>query len=221
MNDKVLIVSPHPDDETLGAGGAILKYKELGCKVYWLNMTDIRLEYDYDSERVQKRREEIEAVCKTYDFDGFHNLELRPASLDIYSKSQMISKISKIVNEIKPNIIILPYQEDVHSDHRVTFDCLYSCTKIFRYPSVKKILAMEIISETNFALPDKFFSPNYFIDITDYIEKKIEIMKIYESEIEKHPFPRSEDSIKALAILRGAQAGVKYAEGFKLIKYIE
>ena len=87
MNDKVLIVSPHPDDETLGAGGAILKYKELGCKVYWLNMTDIRLEYDYDTERVKKRREEIEAVCKTYDFDGFHNLELRPASLDVYSKS--------------------------------------------------------------------------------------------------------------------------------------
>jgi LmbE family N-acetylglucosaminyl deacetylase len=221
MYNKILIVSPHPDDETLGAGGTILKYKALGYKAYWLNMTDISLEYEYNESKVKERREEIEKVCRIYGFDGFYNLGLRPAYLDVYPKSEIISKVSQIINEVKPDVVILPYEGDIHSDHKVTFDCIYSCTKIFRYPSIKKILAMEIISETDFGLPDKGFLSNYYIDITDYLEKKVEIMKIYKSEIENHPFSRSEDSMKALATLRGAQAGVKYAEGFRLLKCIE
>ncbi|WP_432662693.1 PIG-L family deacetylase [Wukongibacter baidiensis] len=221
MMKKVVVISPHPDDETLGCGGTILRYKELGYKIYWINMTDMKIEYGYDERRVEKRSEEIDKVCKMYEFDGFYNLELRPAYLDTYPKSEIIMRISEIISELEPNIVILPYENDIHSDHKVTFDCIYSCSKIFRHPSIKKILAMEIISETDFALGDKGFLPNYFVDVTNYLEKKLEIMKIYESELGRHPFPRSEDSINALATLRGVQAGVEYAEGFRLIKYIE
>jgi LmbE family N-acetylglucosaminyl deacetylase len=63
--------------------------------------------------------------------------------------------------------------------------------------------------------------PNYYIDITDHLDKKLEIMKIFESEIGEHPFPRSLDNITALAHFRGASVGVKYAEAFQLIKYID
>ena len=63
--------------------------------------------------------------------------------------------------------------------------------------------------------------PNYFVDITDYLDKKNTIMKVFESEIAEHPFPRSFENIRALAHFRGASAGVRYAEAFQLLKYID
>ena len=218
---KILVVSPHPDDETLAAGGTILRYKKEGKKVYWLNITNVKEEYGYSKERVISRNKEIDRVNKLYNFDGFYNLGLEPAGLDKYSKGELIGKISEVVKEVKPNVVILPYKYDVHSDHELVYDCVYSCTKSFRHPFVKKVLAMEIISETDFASYEHGFIPNYFVDISAHLDKKIEVLQIYESELGAHPFPRSIDNIKALATLRGASAGVRYAESFMLIKNIE
>jgi LmbE family N-acetylglucosaminyl deacetylase len=98
-----------------------------------------------------------------------------------------------------------------------------ACTKSFRYPFIKRVLMYECISETEFApaLPEKIFIPNFFVDISKYLEKKLEIMRIYESELGEHPFPRSERNIEALAVFRGASVGVEYAEAFQLIKFID
>ena len=143
--------------------------------------------------------------------------------VDEYGMSSLIDKISNVINTIKPNIIYLPFKGDVHSDHRKIFEASYSCTKSFRYPFIKKIYMMEILSETEFAPSTKedSFIPNTFVDISAYFEKKIEIMKIFKSEISMHPFPRSERNLKSLATLRGATAGCEYAESFVLLKEIQ
>ena len=134
--------------------------------------------------------------------------------------SELIDKISKAINEVRPSIIYLPFKGDVHSDHRKIFEASYSCTKAFRYPFIKKIYMMETLSETEFAPSTKedSFIPNSFVDISEYFEKKIEIMKIFKSEVAEHPFPRSEKNIRALAVLRGATCGCEYAESFMLLK---
>ena len=88
--------------------------------------------------------------------------------------------------------------------------------------SVKKIVMMETLSETEFApgtIEDRFI-PNMFVDITDFIDLKIEIMKHYKTEIGQYPFPRSEKNIRALATFRGATAGCEYAESFMILKEI-
>ena len=81
----------------------------------------------------------------------------------------------------------------------------------------------ETISETNFKnnFSKKDFEPNLWVNISKYMNKKINIMKIYKGEIKKHPFPRSEKSIKALAMLRGSYSGFEYAEAFKIIKQLD
>ena len=81
---------------------------------------------------------------------------------------------------------------------------------------------METLSETEFApsIKKDSFIPNTFVDVSKYLNKKIKIMKIYKSEILKHPFPRSERNIKALASFRGSTSGCKFAESFMLIKEI-
>lgn len=217
----VLVVSPHPDDETLGAAGTLLKYKSENKKIYWLNFTNMDIKYGYTEEQVNKRKHEIQQVIKEYGFDGFFDLGLKPANLDAYNSCDVIEKISKAINEVKPTTIILPNRSDVHSDHKVVFDWCYSCTKIFRYPYIKKILTMEILSETDFSYIDNAFVANYYVDISDYLKRKIEILKLYNSELGKHPFPRSIEGIESLAKIRGINAGVQYAEAFKVIKFIE
>ncbi|MBP2021813.1 LmbE family N-acetylglucosaminyl deacetylase [Clostridium punense] len=218
---NILFVSPHPDDETLGCGGTILKYKEEGHKIYWLNFTNVKQQYGFSREKVEKKNSEINEVSRLYNFDKFYNLELEPTNLGRYEKSYLIKEVSNIINQVQPNIIFLPFRNDVHSDHKAVFDIVFACTKSFRYPFVKKVYAMEIISETDFANSANGFIPNYFIDISRYLDKKIEIMKVYESELGNPPFPRSIENIKAIATFRGATAGVNFAEAFILIKGVE
>lgn len=219
--DKYLIVSPHPDDETLGAGGLILRKKAEGNEVFVLNMTHMDISYGYSEDKIKQRNDEIKNMIQAYNLDGYYNLKLRPACLDTYTESELISKISDVLNEVRPNVIVLPYYKDVHSDHRVTFDLCYSCTKNFRYPYIKKILMMEIPSETDYAIFESTFKPNYFVDISGYIDKKTEIAKLFNSEILEHPFPRSVRNIRAYGTIRGAVIGVDSAEAFVLVKAIE
>ena len=80
---------------------------------------------------------------------------------------------------------------------------------------------MEIPSETDFAFFESTFKPNYYVDISNYIDRKIEIANIFKSEILEHPFPRSEMNIRAYSIIRGAAIGVDSAEAFVLVKAIE
>jgi LmbE family N-acetylglucosaminyl deacetylase len=136
--------------------------------------------------------------------------------------SELIGKISTIVKQIKPNIIYLPFKGDIHSDHRLIFLASYSCTKSFRYPFVKKIYMMETLSETEFSPSTKedSFIPNTFVNISKYIDLKIQIMNVFKSEVSEHPFPRSEKSIRALNTFRGSTAGCEYAESFVLLKEI-
>ena len=216
--NKVLIIAVHPDDETLGCGGTLLKHKANGDEIHWLICTHTDIKNNFYS----LREEEIKQVHDFYNFDTVTNLQLKTMQVDEYSMSKLIGRISKVINEVKPNIMYLPFKGDVHSDHRKIFEASYSCTKSFRYPFIKKIYMIETLSETEFAPSTKedSFIPNVFVDISEFMDKKIEIMKVYESEIAEHPFPRSERNIRALATLRGATAGCEYAESFMLIKEI-
>jgi N-acetylglucosamine malate deacetylase 1 len=216
--NKILIVSVHPDDETLGCGGTLLKHKANGDEIHWLICTTIDRFHSY----YEIREKEIEKVSNMYDFDSVYNLRLKTMQVDEYSMSELVGKISKVINEVKPNIIYLPFKGDVHSDHRKIFEASYSCAKSFRYPFIKKIYMIETLSETEFAPSTKedSFIPNSFVDISEYMDKKIEIMKVFESEIAEHPFPRSERNLRALGTLRGATSGCEYAESFVLLKEI-
>ena len=166
------------------------------------------------------RQSEIARVEKEYGFAGFYDLCLKPAGLKEYKLKDIILKVSDIFKEIKPDTVIMPFKDDAHSDHRVVFDAVSACTKSFRYPFVKTVLLMDILSETNFSYRGRAFVPNYFVDVSDCFEKKIKIMSHYRGEMKRHPFPRSEKAIRALGVLRGTQAGCEYAEGFMLAKHI-
>lgn len=220
---KIVVISAHPDDEIIGCGGTLLKHKANGDELFWIIVTNAFEHQGFSKERVESRQLEIEKVKKQVGFSSVHKLDYPTMSLDSNSINKMIPQISSIFNKIKPEIIYVMNRSDAHSDHRVAFEAVAACTKSFRYPFIKRVLMYECISETEFApaLPERVFQPNYFVDVTKYFSKKVEVMKIYESELGEHPFPRSIRNIEALATFRGSSIGVEYAEAFQLIKYID
>lgn len=218
---RILVVSPHPDDETLGAGGTLLKMKKKGHQIFWLNVTDMKEEDGWNRNSVSHRQEQIERVKEFYDFDGFYNLSLAPTKLSDMEEGQIIKKIKKVLEEIKPEWLMLPGPYDAHSDHRVVYNSCMACAKAFRAPYIKRITTMEILSETEHGFQKERFEPNFFIDITNELKNKLEAMKIYDTEIEEVPFPRNLENIKALAAVRGGTCLSTYAEAFCIIRQIE
>ena len=220
---KIVVVSAHPDDEVLGAGGTLLKHVKKGDQVYWLITTGISESNGFTKERVIERQKEIRRVEELMGFEKTFLLDYPTMNLSGFDLIKMVPQISKIFHEIEPEIIYCVNRSDAHSDHRITFDAVMACTKSFRYPYLKKVLLYECISETEFApaLPEKVFLPNHFVEITDFFEEKLEVMRVYESELGHHPFPRSEKNIEALAVFRGASVGVELAEAFQMIKSID
>lgn len=222
MRDKILVIAPHPDDETLGCGGTLLKYKARGAEVSWVIVTNIAQVRGWEAKRVEERQKEIDKVSKLYGFDSVFKLDFPTTELDATPINRIITALSKVILKIKPNIVYLPNKNDIHTDHQVTFTAGMSCTKNFRVPFINKILMYECLSETEFApaLEESAFVPNIFVDISNLIARKIEIMKVYGSEIKEHPWPRSIENIKALATFRGAACSFRYAESFMLLKEI-
>jgi len=219
---KILVVAVHPDDETLGCGGTLLKHKAAGDMIHWCIVTSVSKESGFSEDQVYAKEQEIKQAASRYGFDTVEHLNFPTTKLDQSPLEELIRRFSETIDRLEPNIIYLPFKYDVHSDHRVAFDATFSCTKNFRHPSITKILMMETLSETDFAtaLPAETFVPNYFVDISKFIDKKIEIASIYASEMGKHPFPRSETSIRALASLRGTAANCVAAESFMLLKEV-
>lgn len=203
---KVLVIAVHPDDETLGCGGTILKHIHEGDKVSCVFVTSGN----------ESQRTVVEKVVKAYGFETVHYLDVPELTLTDSSLNEIISSLSVVIKEVKPEILYIPNRSDVHSDHRITFEACLPFTKQFRYPSIKEVYMMEVSSETDFvpSITSLSFVPNTFVDITPFMKSKMEIMALYDSEIMDEVCPRSNSSIEALSRYRGSRIGVKYAEAF-------
>ena len=219
---KVLVVAPHADDETLGCGGTLLKHFDEGDEIYWLLVTDMSLESGFLQAQIEARELEISKIIELYGFKETYRLGFPPAALEAVPMKDIVQAMSSVVDKLHPEIIYSVFRNDVHSDHSVVSDAVMAATKSFRYPSVKRILAFETLSETEFSLrvDGEYFRPNVFVNIDKYLTEKIEIMDQFNSEMGEFPFPRSVGAIQALAKYRGIQAGCHSAEAFMLLKEI-
>ena len=217
---KILVIAPHPDDETLGCGGTLLRHKNEGDEIYWNIVTGISEENGWSNKAVKERESEIESVASKYGFSEVINFGLPTATIDLIPISELVEKIANIYKKLSPEVIYVPFINDIHTDHQLISKVIQSTIKWFRYPHIKKVLMYETLSETDFNFSEhKTFSPNVYIDISNFLETKINIMKYYKTEMSEFPFPRSVENIKALATLRGSQSGFKAAEAFSLLYY--
>ena len=219
---KALFIATHPDDETLGCGGTILKLKEADVQIFWLIMTRGYEEDGFSIESIDEKKDQITKVSDAYGFHDVRKLGLRTTLLDSYDTREITDGVSAVILDLNPDTIFAPHRNDVHSDHRIVFDAVWSASKSFRAPLVRNVITYETVSETEYAHPlgGMHFTPNLFVDITKHMDRKLEIAATYHDELQPHPFPRSLKTLKALAEYRGASAYVEYAEAFMSLKSI-
>lgn len=219
----VAVVAPHPDDETLGCGATLLKHVAHGDSVHWILFTGISTEQGFTEDRVRSRDDEIHRVAESYGFAGTHRLNFPTMQLDLVPKADLVDALGTLVKQLGVHTLYVPYRNDAHSDHAAVFDACAACIKTFRYPSVRSVRAYETLSETEYGVKpeDPGFRPNLFVDVKGFLDRKLEIMSIYASEMAPFPFPRSDVALRAQAQLRGTQCGTTAAESFMLLKEIE
>jgi N-acetylglucosamine malate deacetylase 1 len=219
MTHRILVVAPHPDDEVLGCGGTLLRRRAEGAEIDCLMVTGMSEAGGWSAQRVNERDGEIVRAAAMIGFRRLVQLGLQPAQLDVLPMAQLVQRIGEVIRDSAPTEILVPAAADVHSDHRVVFDAVSSCTKWFRHSSVTRVMAYETLSETDFCSnPEIAFHPNVFVDISDQLERKLEVLAVYASEVAPHPFPRSLTAIRALAQVRGAASGFAAAEAFQLLR---
>lgn len=217
---RVLAIAAHPDDETLGCGGTLLRHLGAGDEIHWLIVTDASGPRWDDAYRELQRRQ-VEEVSTAFPFASRTWLDQPSTRLDTLPLGDLVEAVREVVAAVRPEVVYLPNRSDAHSDHRVVSRAAMAALKSFYLAElgVRRVLAFESPSETDTApaLAEGAFMPNVFIDISDTLERKLEIFGLFASEVHDGHGPRGMSSVRALARHRGATVGVEYAEAFMLL----
>lgn len=226
MSKKILIVAAHPDDEVLGCFGTVARFIKEGYEAYTLILGEGKTSRD-KQRVVENKKDEIELlnseIQRANNIIGIKKVfvESFPDNrFDSVDLLDIIKVISKVKEEIKPDIIFTHYEYDLNIDHQITYKAVITATRPMENECVKEIYSFEILSSTEWSYPLSF-SPDTFFDISDTLDLKIDAMKEYTSELCEYPHPRSKDGIEINAKYQGMRVGKKYVEAFKTIRKIK
>lgn len=217
-NMKVLVIAPHPDDEVLGCGGTIARHVLYGDEVFLCIATNAYTP-DWSEEFIENRKLEIEKSCKLLGIKKTYLLNFPTAKLDTIPQKDLNKSLMDIISELEPQVVYIPFNGDLNKDHRLIFEASLVATRPLN-SSVRRVLAYEVLSETEWGSSIEVFIPNVYFDISSTLGKKVSAMNAYISEIRQYPHPRNQDVIKALAIKRGSESGLKFAEAFMIIREV-
>lgn len=226
INKKILVVVAHPDDEVLGCFGTVSKLIKEGYEAYTLILGEGKTSR-LNNRIIEENKEELNIlnseIKKANDIIGIKKCFIhsfpdnRFDSIDLLD---IIKVISKVKDEVKPDIIFTHYENDLNIDHQITYRAVITATRPIEDENVKEIYSFEILSSTEWKYPLSF-SPDVFFDISDTINLKINAMKEYASELCQYPHPRSLEGIELNAKYQGMRVGKKYVEAFKSVRVIK
>lgn len=219
---KVLIIAPHPDDEILGVGGTIAKRANDGHDVYVCVMTK-GCEPLFSAESVDQVRSECMEADSVLGVKETIFLDFPAAMLETVPRYKLNDAIVKVIQRIKPDEVYLPHRGDMQQDHKMVVDAAMVALRPKYDHVVKRIYAYETLSETGWDIPNTVneFIPNVYENISDTLEKKLDAMRVFQSQLADFPAARSLGAIEALAKYRGATVNVMAAEAFTLIREIK
>ena len=216
---KLLVISPHPDDEVLGAGGLLVKAKKNGFKTKVLTLST-NFPEPITKERLEISLKESKKAHKILKVDKSVYFNIPTLTFSSQNIPNLTSRISKEISNFKPDIVIIPFP-DRHQDHKIAFDLSMTVTRPKGVSKNIKIVAcMEIPSATYYSAPsiEPNFYPNWNIDISDTIKQKAKALTEYQSTLSKSESARSTKAIYSLALFRGSQVNLNYAESFYIIR---
>jgi LmbE family N-acetylglucosaminyl deacetylase len=221
MAIDALIIAPHADDEVLGVGGAMARWAHEGQTVHVAVVTRGRPPLYTDAEEDLCRAEALAAHARLGVAHTWH-LDLPAAELDSLPHRELNHRLAELLRACQPEALFLPFLGDIHLDHQLVFRAGMVAARPCRPGFPRRIYAYETLSETNWNAPylTPGFNPNHFVDISAFLETKLQAMACYSSQVQAPPHERSIGSLRALATLRGATVGLGAAEAFITLRTV-
>ncbi|MEH7076919.1 PIG-L deacetylase family protein [Neobacillus drentensis] len=216
MSKTVLVIAAHPDDEILGSGGTIKKLVNDGYKVITVIAAKGRKEEEHHIKQFMLQANNSLGVDEVI-FLEFPNLLLETIPL-----VKIIKSIEDLLDKYKPATILTHHYGDTNRDHQILFQAVLTAARPIPGKNPIEILCFETVSSSEWSqhTNDKEFKPNFFVDITNTFDDKIQSLQFYDVEMRPFPHPRSYEGVTYLAHVRGMTVGVKYAEAFEIIRRV-
>ena len=220
-NKSLVVVAPHCDDEVLGVGGVLAKYAEAGwhTSVIYVTKPSPHLASE---ERWAVIKEEATRSCEILGVENEFYLDYRVLELNSVPSYELNARINALFVKLSPSIIFSPSELDPHEDHKRVFNAVNVASRPVNGFQPNLICTYETLSETEWGWNENkgSFSPNFFVDITETLDKKVQAMECFDTQLGTFPHPRSGEAITALARLRGSNIGVRAAEAFNIMRFV-
>ncbi len=222
---KILVVAAHPDDEIIGVGGTIARHVSKGDEVTCVILGEGNTSRNNTYTSVQQTylemsHNETHCACKELGVSNIHRHEFSDNRFDSLSLLDIVKVVEGHIDRIGPEVVYTHFGGDINIDHAVTFRAVMTATRPLPGSTIKSVYAFETLSSTEWNFTS-CFRPNYFVNITDYLTKKLNSMKHYQSELREFPHPRSLEAISLNAKVWGAKSGFHAAEPFMLVRSFE
>lgn len=218
---SVLAISCHPDDMEICCGGTLLRCAKRGdkvtvCHVANGNMGHVVIEKD------ELRETRIAEAKKAGDMAGFKTVTCDVGDLLVDSSSkEQHDKLVQIIREARPDFIITHGPDDYMGDHVETSKLVFKASFAATVPHYEPQLGEACQVVPIFYMDNASLlscEPTEYVDITEELETKLEMLKCHESQItwlQDHDDNDIIEATRTYARFRGIQSGVKYAEGFR------
>jgi N-acetylglucosamine malate deacetylase 1 len=222
---RVLVYTAHPDDEVLGAGGTIHKACEQGAELFvYVPATGVHARRNVQDEAA---RGEAFSRLRADALRALTGLGVPPEHLflgdfddnemDGVTRLTVIHALEAIVARVRPQLVITHHWRCTNIDHQRCFEAAVVATR----PSPEQRIALwscEIPSSTGYLRPTQF-EPSLYVALEErQVSAKIAAMRAYETEARPDPHPRSPEVLRALAKVRGSEAGFEWAEAFQVVR---
>lgn len=222
MSNNVLVLAAHPDDEVLGCGGTIAKLADQGAIVRVAFFADGVMSRS-DEESFQKsdlaaRRLAAKKACEILGVHSVSFGDFPDNGMDTVSALEVTKSVELLLQKFKPEVVFTHHVGDVNVDHRRLHEAVVTACRPQRDSFVNTLLSFEVPSSTEWQLPGSapIFAPNWFVDISKTLGRKLDALEAYYAELRQWPHPRSREGVRYLAHWRGATVGVDAAEAFML-----
>ncbi len=224
--ERVLVLSPHADDAALACGGIMARLADRGAEMMVQFMTvDGFHHYGTDGGTTYRQRlDEIEAVAKLLGFswDIAYGDQDLIEKLDTVPKRDLVDLFEKRINELRPDLVLIPSGADYDQDHVATFETAVAALRPIAPVFGKWLVPHVLVYESPKIMwwVDAIPRPEVFVDISDVIDRKLEALAAYDTQARPSPHIRCEEAVTALACLRGKEIGVEHAEAFKVLRSV-
>jgi LmbE family N-acetylglucosaminyl deacetylase len=224
---RVLTVAAHPDDETLGCGGAMARHVAEGDAVTILILGEgltsrATTRADAAGASFHDLQDDARAAGRALGVSDVRLETLPDNRYDSVALLDVIKRVEQVKADVRPDVVYVHHWGDLNVDHRVTFEAVMAAFRPLPDTAPVDIFAFEVPSSTAWAGPDdgRVFVPTHYVSIEAFLDAKIAAMESYRSERRAWPHPRAPEALRALAAYRGSQIGVPAAEAFTTVRTI-